>query len=102
MMTEALKPRDGEPLAAFVNRVRPEGTPSIAGQPAYNGDRFVWQAEGWTVLAEIDEAGGVTVHWEAPEGHDCIGYTLGNDGARRMAVNRNGDSEQIPGWPVAA
>jgi hypothetical protein len=106
MQDDRHEPRDGEPLADWINRVRPEGTPEVHGQPAFGPDGLGWQAEGWTVVVEINEAGTPTAHWGAPDGLAVIGYSLdGNDGHRTAFVEAGdggGDPENVEGWPAVA
>jgi hypothetical protein len=103
MATRGTKPREGESLAEWITRVRPAQAPAVTGQPSFAAGRFVWQADGWAVLVEIDETGAPAVHWEAPSGHGCIGYSLTADGERTAAVDAaDGDAEWVTGWPMPA
>jgi len=95
--------RDGESLAHWINRNRPEGAPEIAGEPTFGPDGFAWRKDGWTFVVEIGAAGQPTAYWSAPDGHSVTGYMLQDEGTRTAAVDTvSGDPKHVEGWPVAA
>ena len=98
-------PRDGESLEAWVNRIRPGGTPEVAGIPAFMPmDGLGWVIEGWgLVTVEVDEAGRPAVHWHVESDSMVVGYSRDADGRLCAFVNTDdGVSAPVEGWPVAS
>ena len=100
MNNENLKPSEGESLVNWINRTRPKTAPAVSGSPEFWSGRFAWRLEGWTIDVDVID-GGTTVHWEAPEGNVCIGYSLNDDGERQAAVDVDG-GDWVDEWPEVA
>ncbi len=101
MNTEALKPRDGEQLADWINRTRPATAPEVQGQPTFKNGGFAWSVAGWTVGMEGGDGEGTTViFWEAPEGHVAVWYSLNTEGEQEASIE--GCEDVAPAWPAVA
>ena len=58
-------PRNRETLAAYVNRLRPKGAPTVKGCPAWHDylDGFGWRIGDWDIAARSTTDGDFIVSW---------------------------------------
>ena len=80
-------PRDGEPLDAYVNRVRPRGAPRVSGCPIWR-DQYTdwsWHVEGWSVVLTYEHV-DLRVEWSQDDFPE-MWYALTTYGERRRETH---------------